>query len=316
MKRLLLCLFLMAFTGTGFAVTHYWTSAVNQDFATLGNWNTNNAGTGTVMTTFTGNALYINRTGTQKAIISSDIANLTGSGSLRLGYGVTGASGELLVTGGVNAFGNSLQVGGNTTGACLLTMSGGTLKFNASYATIGEGAATNGTININGGSLEADRMTIANNATAVAKLDISAGSIKLVNYMSQSTSGSLRFGSGNATMNISGTAVVEMDTLTLGNGLGTGLFTMSGGQLFTDNVTFAAGVLTAFEGGTWTLTGDKTTTINDAILNGYINHSGGNGKISVVYNQPQDVTLVTIVPEPATLMLLGLGGLIIRKRRS
>ncbi len=314
MKKILLCLCFMAIASTSFAATHYWTGAVDQDFATLGNWNTSNAGTGSVMTTFTGNAYHINRAGAEKATISSDIANLAGSGSLRLGT-VAGASGELLVTGGVNAFGNSLQVGGTSSGECLLTMTGGTLKFNASYATIGEGASTNGRMNIEGGSLEADRMTIANNATATARLDISAGSLKLVNYMSGTTSGTLRFGSGNATMNISGTAIVEAETLILGNGLGTGLFTMSGGELFTDNVTFAQGVLTAFEGGTWTLTGDKKAIIDDAILNGYITHSAGNQFIGVQYDQTLDITTVSIIPEPATLMLIGLGGLLIRKRR-
>ncbi len=322
MKRLLVFLCLIAFTSTGFAVNYYWTNAVDQDFGTFGNWNTSQAGTGTIPTTLTGNGFYINRTGSQRAVISSNIADASTSGAIRLGTVAAGSSGELYVSGGNNAFGSNLQVGGNVAGHSLLTMTDGTLKFNASYATIAEGTtggiASKGTMIMTGGTFEADRMTIANNAGTTGTLDISAGHIKFVNYMGGTSSGSLRFGSGNATMNISGTAKVEMALLTLGNsltGTSTGIFTMSGGELFTGDVAFVSGVTTAFEGGIWTLGGDKAAKINEAILNGFISHSGGNNLIGVTYNGIDDVTVVNIIPEPATVMLLGLGGLLIRKKK-
>lgn len=321
MKRLILLLICLIAAGTGLAATHYWTNAVNQDFATFGNWNTQQNGSGSTLTTFSGNAMYINIGGSQGAIISADISGLTGSGSVRLGYGTAGANvgGDLYVSGGVNAFDNSLQVGGNTIGQSTLTMVGGTLKFNNSYVTIGEGTtgavAAKGTVLMSGGTLETDRMTICNNIGTTGTLDISGGNIKIVNYKATTTSGSLRMGSGNATLIIRGTAVVEVEKLTLGNGTGTGIFTMSGGELFTGDVTFATGVVTNFEGGVWTLTGDKTTVIDDAITNGFITHSGGNNLIGVAYNAGSDTTIVSIIPEPATLALLGLGGLLIRKRK-
>ena len=62
------------------------------------------------------------------------------------------------------------------------------------------------------------------------------------------------------------------------------------------------------------LNGDKTATVNPWVTAGYITAFGGTQSVSVIYDAGQNKTFIT--PEPATVILLGLGLLALKRRRA
>lgn len=108
-----------------------------------------------------------------------------------------------------------------------------------------------------------------------------------------------------------------------------GRLDLLGGEIKTSNLTdglpngalyVAGNGILNIAGGTVTMLGDHQTAVADMITAGNIIAFNGEGTVNVQYIPPYEedpaLTILTGVPEPATIALLGLGGLaLLRKRR-
>jgi hypothetical protein len=70
-------------------------------------------------------------------------------------------------------------------------------------------------------------------------------------------------------------------------------------------------------GGTFQLIGDKVSAVNDYITRNFLTAYGdtNDSKLQVVYDSVNNLTKVTAIPEPATMILLGIGSLVMLPRR-
>ena len=177
---------------------------------------------------------------------------------------------------------------GSDVGWGQMTMSGGTVNVTGDSKRMRIGGKTgNGSLIMSGGSIySADDVIVADGSGSTGLLDMTGGYIR--------ADGDFKVGSGDATAS----AIVLLH----------------GGIISTGNLSFDTDCGSMdITYGTLLLDGDEATEVSDLVTGGYITAFGGSG--SVVVNYAADVTTVTAVPEPVTIALLGLGGLLIRRRR-
>ncbi len=86
-----------------------------------------------------------------------------------------------------------------------------------------------------------------------------------------------------------------------------------GGIISATGIELRIDSLTDVYGGTLRILGDWVSQMNNAVTNGVLIGYGGAGDVIVDYDDTY--TLVTAIPEPMTVALLGLGGLFIRRRK-
>ena len=330
MKKLIAVMVVAMLATNASATNIQWTNdGGDNDFANGSNWST-----GVLAASDDYN---IHLTGSNRAELGSTLPATTGS-DLYVAAHVGSGDGELLVTGGTNAFTNRMRVGrsGNTG---TMTVNGGSVTVPNSYSTWGDGG--NAFITMNGGSVNVDRLTVGQKGGAfTADVDLAGGTLNIAisdASPSASTSGSLRLGEGDTTtVDISGTAVVNAEVLIMGANPGnSGMLSIhAGGALHLtgstmDAVTggaspdipilafeqtpffggqFFGGKIWLHAGGIFDLAGDHTSLIDDSIAKGYIEgHSGG--PVTSAYDAANGLTTVTAaVPEPSTCMLVLLGG--------
>lgn len=340
---LFIAIVMMAVMTPAFATTYYWTNGnADNDFSSLANWNTKADGSGSVATDFSGDTLNINKSGTDMSLLCSDLS--TDPKSVVVGS-ADDTTGELLVSGGINKLGAGCSLRVALKGATgIFTMAGGQLSVLDGYTTFADGSTSllgsTATANISGGTLNADRITIAQYAGDTGTLNMTGGTINvfLGDLTPTATGGSIRSGAGNATVNISDNAVLNTLKLGLSDGL---LLHMNGGTINVLGVTDAdipSGVdYTAldrntfdfteesialgemlgkieFNAGQFIVTGDYESLLDSAIGSGNIYTSVAGMSVDAQY--AEGFTTLQLIPEPCTLLLLGLGGLVLRRKVS
>jgi hypothetical protein len=247
---------------------------------------------------------------------------------------VDGAQVALTMTGGTIA-GASIRVAFGAGSQATMNISGGSINAPDNFITFGQAAGSTVNVVMSGGSITGDRIAWGNEPTASATLTMTGGTINVVRTGTNTSSGAFSMQSGNPSLNISGSAVVNTEKLNINNG---GLLTLGGDAIM--NVTGSTDGLPTFDfasalnSGTWssvsgtidfssltsllqvTGTGETVTIgqtsfsynyanlFNQAIANGVITRSVGAGFL-VGYDAGSDLTTVSVVPEPSTLAVLG-----------
>jgi hypothetical protein len=132
--------------------------------------------------------------------------------------------------------------------------------------------------------------------------------------------GILQMNSG--TVNVGAMFAPGAGTTFGGNVLATGSaeIHLDGGLLHTQEWWGAAGFLGVHNytfditGGMWEQHGFFTEAIQSLVDSGWITAYGGAGTVIVEWDALREITVVTGIPEPITLSLLGLGALLLRRR--
>ena len=189
---------------------------------------------------------------------------------------------------GVKKFYVAGEKSGSDVGWGQVTQSGGTINVSGDSGgrvRIG-GAGGTGTYIMSGGTLYSnDDIIVADGSGSTGLLDMTGGYIR--------ADGDFKVGSGDAT----GSAIVNLHGGTI-----------SAGNLSFDEDCGSMDITY----GTLLLDSDEAAEVQGLVDGGYITAFGGSGSVVVNYS---DVTTVTAIPEPVTIALLGLGGLLIRRRR-
>jgi hypothetical protein len=207
---------------------------------------------------------------------------------------VTPSKGYFNISGGlldsVGKFYVAGEKSGSEAGWGQVTQSGGTINVDegSSRVRIG-GKEGTGTYIMSGGTLySADDVIVADGTGSTGLLDMTGGYIR--------ADGDFKVGSGD-----SGSAIVNLH----------------GGIISAGNLSFDTDMGSMdIKYGTMILDGDEADEVQALVDGGYITAYSGAGEVLVNYWASQDLTIVNaIIPEPATIALLGLGGLLIRRRR-
>jgi subtilase-type serine protease len=197
-----------------------------------------------------------------------------------------------IIQNGMTGYGNWVHLTDTTPGGAVLTVNGGTLNV-ADHFLVGEnwGADHKGTLDLIDGTVNTTLLMVGggtDGSNGNGTVDISGGVIN-IGWMLAIAGG------------YSGT-----------NGNGTGKVNLTGGTI---NATGGGGLVMAPKGALDIAGGALVLAGNISNIASYGNVTAYNGVGTFVYsyNSGSNLTTITAIPEPATLVLLGLGGLLLRK---
>lgn len=185
------------------------------------------------------------------------------------------------------------------------------------------------------GVLTADTIVVGENGTVSAEINVNGGS--LVSTRTSTSSPAIRLGTAAGASGILTVADGSVSALGIQVGAGgptsSGKVNLYGGTMnltFNSNAAlylYSYGTMEMKDSGTLVIAGDRRdllegwTDEHDVytpgyIANGYLYTSQTGKSLDVFYDTGLDQTIVTVVPEPATLIMLGLGSILLVKRKS
>jgi len=225
----------------------------------------------------------------------------------------------LNMSGGSLTVSQYLRIGDVNTGIGVANISGGTLTVNAS---VGEGLRVGnsgtGTLNITGGTINVGGDAIIGNAAGShGQVIMNNGVVNATTYLTVGNQGNGSFIMNGGTVNL----VQYLQVGGVGTPQGTGYFELNGGTillgrpdtvdlLINDNSTMN------IAGGTMIIRGNAVSYVEALILGNRLVGYNGDGWINLEYVEQEAQTIVTGIPEPATIALLTLGGLVLLRKKS
>lgn len=266
--------------------------------------------------------------GSEGLISTSNTAQInlgTGKGAYFYGISVgTSGTGTLSMTDSSKLYSNAnsnsgMAIGTNASGVGVVNMSGDSAIYLKGSASVGRNG--NGTINMYDNSyLGLDTWTNATSASQFLVLghyggsgilNMNGGTIELVNNNAGGSASLIIGNAGTGSLNMNAGYIDIQNTLSVGNNDAVAASALVSGGLIeaADLYIGSLGQLTVSNTGVIKLAGNDLTDVNAYIQSGQLLGSA-------YYDSVNDLTV--IVPEPATITMLGIGGLIsvLRKRRS
>ena len=155
---------------------------------------------------------------------------------------------------------------------------------------------------VDGGSLTVTTFFgLGQNISTFGTLDMSGGTLTVVTGLRVGTN-------GTGTINMSG-GTITCGSLSVPTSAGSGVVNLSGGSIITDDLLMSVnGRINIQNTGSILIHGNSLTEVQGYITSGWITNAR-------TYLAGEN-TMITLVPEPATIALLGLSGLVLlRKKR-